>query len=232
MPKASLGVPKAVTPWRELCCGRAPAGTVIFALLEGVPVGLAHFEEAVDAQVLAIAAGESEALGAEKKFAVFRVVEEAIDAQGDGIAGGGGEPGVGNIQDLFAFRGERGFQFSPVEGFLAALGLIFGDQAGLLFGRDTGGGGEFSWPASVLDNASGLDAVEAEEELHVERETVEFEEVIAFEMESDGTIEQVGLDGDDLRVVEPGPQRGFLRAGGHVHPIDERGLLFGHVSPL
>jgi hypothetical protein len=32
--------------------------------------------------------------------------------------------------------------------------------------------------------------------------------------------------------VEAGPQRGFLGASGQVHPIDERRLLFGHVSPV
>jgi hypothetical protein len=84
----------------------------------------------------------------------------------------------------------------------------------------------------VLDNARGLDAIEAQEELHVEREIVKFEEVIAFKMESDGAVEEVGLDGDDLRVVETGPQRSFLSAGREIRPIGERRLLFGHVPPL
>jgi hypothetical protein len=74
-----------------------------------------------------------------------------------------------------------------------------------------------------VDYARGLDSVEAKKELHVEREIVEFEEMIAFEMKSDGAVEQVGLDGDDLGVVEAGPERDFLRAGRQVHPVDNRG---------
>jgi hypothetical protein len=47
---------------------------------------LAHFLQAVDAQILAVTARDREPLGAEKEFAVFGVVQEAIDAQGDRIA--------------------------------------------------------------------------------------------------------------------------------------------------
>jgi hypothetical protein len=133
---------------------------------------------------------------------------------------------------LFAFDGERALQISPAQGFLTALGLVFGNQARLLFRGDASGDRKFSRPPGVVNYARGLHALEAQEELHVEREIVEFEEMIAFEMESDGAVEEVGLDGDDLRVVEAGPPRGFLGASGQVHPIDERGLLFGHVSPL
>src|SRR6266436_1570667 len=82
---------KVVTPQRQLCCGRVSTGIDIFALLKGVPVGFAHLEEAIDAQVHAVAASESETFGAEKKFAVFGVVQESVDAQGDGIVRGGSQ---------------------------------------------------------------------------------------------------------------------------------------------
>lgn len=83
-----------------------------------------------------------------------------------------------------------------------------------------------------MDQPSGLHAVEAQEKLHVEREIVEFEKVIALEMKSDGAVEQVGLDGDDLGVVESGPERSFLGARRKIGPVDNRRLLFGHMPPL
>jgi len=56
-------------------------GTGRFVALEGIPIGLAHFEEVGDSEVVAVAACEGEALGAEKKFMVRVVVAEAADAQ-------------------------------------------------------------------------------------------------------------------------------------------------------
>src|SRR6266403_1428098 len=108
---------KVVTPQRQLCCERVSTGIAIFALLEGVPVGLAHLEEAIDAQVNAVAASESETFGAEKKFAVFGVVQESVDAQADGLVGAGGEMGIGDVEDLLALGGERVLQFGPAHGF-------------------------------------------------------------------------------------------------------------------
>ena len=83
-----------------------------------------------------------------------------------------------------------------------------------------------------MKHAGGLNAIVTQRELHVQRELMEFEQMIAFEMESDGALEKVGGDGNDLRVVESGPERHFLCAGREIHPIIDCALIIGHASPF
>ena len=59
---------------------------------------------------------------------------------------------------------------------------------------------------------------------------MEFEQVIAFEVEGNSALQQVGLDGYDLRIVETGPQGNFDRSGREIRPIDDCGLLISHTS--
>ena len=130
MPKAFVEVANRLTPVRRLSFARSLLGIGRSAALEGIPVGFAHFEEAGDSEVVAVAACEGEAFGAKKKFTVRSVVEEAGDAQRDqGIVRRVSQSGIGNINDLLAFGRDGAFEFAPAQGFFAPFGLIAGDQA-------------------------------------------------------------------------------------------------------
>ena len=83
-----------------------------------------------------------------------------------------------------------------------------------------------------MDYPRGLHPIQAQKKLHIQREIVEFKQVVAFEMESKGAVEQIGVDGNNLRIVETRPKRYLLGAMREVHPIDDRGLLFSHASPF
>ncbi len=61
---------------------------------------------------------------------------------------------------------------------------------------------------------------------------MEFEQVIAFEVEGNGALQEIGLDGHNLRVVEARPQGDLGCGGRQTHPIDDRGLLVSHASPF
>jgi hypothetical protein len=65
-----------------------------------------------------------------------------------------------------------------------------------------------------------------QKKLHIERELVKFQEVVAFEMESNGAFKQAGANGYDLRVMERRPQADDRGTRWKIYPIHEALLFF------
>jgi hypothetical protein len=84
----------------------------------------------------------------------------------------------------------------------------------------------------MVNHARGLHTIEAQKKLHIEREIMEFEQVIDFEVEGNGALQEIGLDGHNLGIVEASPQGDLGCGGRQIRPIEDRGLFIGHASPF
>src|SRR6266851_268234 len=92
--------------------------------------------------------------------------------------------------------------------------------------------GKLSRPNRIMNYPRRLHTVEPQKKLQIQREIVEFKQVVAFEMQSDGALQKAGLDRHNLRIVEARPERHLSRAGRQVQPIEDPRLFVRHASPF